>query len=144
MSAGSGTAPQREIRGGTGVIRLLRFLLSGAAAAAIQAGLLYLLTDRGGVWYLWSSTIAFLAGTAVSFSLQRGWTFGDRTSHRLGRQAVSYLALALVNLAVNGGLMYLAVELLRLHYVVAQLAVAALIAGETFLLYRIWIFRPAS
>ncbi|RMF86278.1 MAG: GtrA family protein [Nitrospirae bacterium] len=121
--------------------RLLRFLAAGATAAATQTLLLYLLTEVAGLWYLWASSVAFGAGVVVSFLLQKLWTFEDRDLRRLPAQAAAYVALAVVNLGVNDGLMLLLVDRLGVHYLVAQVAAAAAVAAETFTVYRLWLFR---
>ena len=72
-------------------MRFLRFLISGGTAAVVDLLFLYVLTDGIHMWYLLSSVLAFLAAFSVSFTLQKRWTFRDRSNDRLHVQAPVYL-----------------------------------------------------
>jgi putative flippase GtrA len=84
--------------------RLLRFAMSGAAAALVQLGMLAGLTGRGAP-PVPADLAAFLAAAQVNFALSQSFTWGDR---RLGgslvaRWAAFHLAIAgtaLVNIGV--------------------------------------------
>jgi len=121
----------------------LRFLISGAIAAAVDIGSLYLLTDLIGLWYLNSAVLAFTVSLVVSFSLQKFWTFDDRriNSEIVRKQGAAYVLLAVINLLINTGLMYVFVDILNWHYLVSQIVAGILIAISSFLIYRNFIFK---
>lgn len=121
--------------------QLVRYFFSGGIAAVTDLGLLYLLTDRLEVWYLWSAILAFSVAVVVSFTLQKFWTFEDHTSPQPHRQFALYLFVAVSNLVLNTLLMYLLVDSLKLNYIFAQVIVAGLIAVGSFFIYRRFIFQ---
>lgn len=125
--------------------RAVRFLLSGGVGFATTMVLLYFFTDILGLWYLFSFVIAFFIATAVSFTLQKLFTFNDSTfgARRVSGQAVLFFSLASFNLGANSVLLYMLVEYGALHYLLAQFLVSLLIAIWNFLCYR-YIFRVAE
>ena len=124
--------------------RILKFLISGGSAAVVDLGLLYLLTDVFHVWYLLSAVLAFMAAFAVSFSLQKFWTFSNHDLDVIHRQLAMYLALALVGLGINTVSMYFLVDHAGLHYLGAQILTSAFIAIGNFFAYTHLIFKVPS
>ena len=119
--------------------RPLRFLIVGGTAAAINIGLLYVLTEYVGIWYLVSEIGAFLAALIFNFFLQRFWTFRSQ-SDRKTQQASAFIGVNLWNLVLNAALLYIFVEYFGHWYVLAQVFASAIIAVESYFLYKI-IFR---
>lgn len=134
----SGILPAAQTFGS--ILRLGRFLISGGIATAVNLAALYLLIAVG-LWYLTSSIIAFFVGFVASFILQKFWTFKDHRRDVMGRQLVVYLAIVLVNLGLNTGLVYLFVEYGTLWPLVAQALSSLAIAFEGFFAYKIFVFK---
>ncbi len=124
--------------------RVIKYIFSGGTAAVIDLSLLYLLTDGFGLHYIASTTLAFLAAFGVSFSLQKFWTFGDESMERVHTQLAMYLIIAVINLFVNAGFMYVLVDIAGVWYFLAQIITGATMACYGFLLYRHIIFRKYS
>jgi putative flippase GtrA len=123
--------------------RILKFLISGGSAAVVDLGLLYLLTDIFHLWYLLSACLAFVAAFAVSFSLQKFWTFSNHDLDLIHRQLIMYFVLALIGLGINTTSMYLLVDHVGLHYLGAQIITSAFIAVGNFFAYKHFIFIDA-
>lgn len=121
--------------------RVIKYITAGGTAAVVDLGMLYALTDGAGLHYLLSATIAFLLAFGVSFTLQKFWTFGHDDMTRVHAELALYLAVAVVNLFVNAGLMYVFVEVVGIWYLFAQILTGATIACYGFLLYRHVIFK---
>ena len=126
------------------LMRIVRFVVSGGTATAVNLGILFVLTHLFGLWYLLSSVIAFLGAFFVSFTMQKYWTFEDDSTSRLRSQALIYLSIILVGLGVNTALIYSFVEYARLHYVVAQLISGIFIAVMNYFSYKHLVFREAG
>jgi putative flippase GtrA len=87
-----------------GQYRLLRFAISGAAAALVQLTILAGLTDRG-TPPVPADVSAFLVAAQVNFALSQSFTWGDRRlgGSLLARWAAFHVAIAgtaLVNIGV--------------------------------------------
>lgn len=130
-----------EVALGAHAYHLLRYLMSGATAAASNIALLYLLVHFGGMHYLYASVIAFLASVAVSFTLQKFWTFRDRFTHDVREQFTRYSVVVLVNLTLNTGLMYALVDWAALWYVLAQVITTSVVAVVGYIGYKRFVFR---
>lgn len=126
------------------VFQVGRFIISGASAAAVNIGTLYLLTSIFGMWYIPASAVAFLGGFVVSFTLQKFWTFADDARPFAGGQILFYFAIVLFNLGLNTVLVYSFVEYLALRPVVAQALASILIACESFFAYRFVFVHRSS
>ena len=121
--------------------RVIKYLIAGGAAASVDLGFLYFFTDILGIWYLISACLAFIMAFFVSFYLQKFWTFRDGDKEKMYKQLGVYLAVALVNLALNAALMYLLVDGLKIWYLLAQIMASGLIAAESYFVYKLLIFN---
>lgn len=121
--------------------QIIKYLIAGGTAALVDLSLLYFLTDILGLWYLISASLAFVATFFVSFFLQKFWTFRDRDKEAMYKQLGIYLAIALVNFVINIALMYAMVDGLKIWYMLAQFIVSGLIAVESYLVYKFFIFN---
>lgn len=120
--------------------RPIKFVISGGTAAATGLTILYLCTGIFGIWYLYSTWVAFVGAFIVSFLMQKFWTFGDRSVQGLRGQLSSYFAVALSNLTLNTVSMYILVEYVHLHYLIAQICTTGVLASVSYFVYRGFIF----
>lgn len=118
-----------------------RFLISGGIGTVLNLMMVYLLTDVMGIWYLYSTTIAFVISFFVSFTLQKFFTFQDHALDTIRAQAPKYLAVALINMGLNALFMYVLVENVGLHYLLAQIITIGSISVESFIVYRFIVFK---
>jgi putative flippase GtrA len=122
-------------------MQILKFLFSGGTVALVELIFLYLFTNIFGIWYILSLILAFLISFVVSFAMQKFWTFDDKRTHQMHIQASSYMFVALANLGVNAVLLYLLVQFAGMWYIYAQIVCDAIIACESFLIYKFIIFK---
>jgi len=130
---------------GERLFRLVRYMVSGGTAALFNFGILFILVHFGKMYYLYASMLAFTLSIAVSFTLQKFWTF--RNSHLEGvhLQFARYLAIVLLNLILNTALVYFFVEKLGVWYLLAQVIATLIIAVIGYFGYRHFVFtKPTS
>jgi glycosyltransferase involved in cell wall biosynthesis/putative flippase GtrA len=120
---------------------LLRYLVAGLSGAGVNISLVFIFTHYFKVIYIYSSGLAFLLSIAISFALQKFWTFGERSFARVHRQFARYMLMALLGLLVNTISMYVLVEILLIWYILAQVITNAFIAVFNFITYRFFIFH---
>ncbi len=121
----------------------VRFIIAGGTSAATALGLLYAFTEWVHLWYIVSATLAFSASIAVSFILQKYWTFTDRAPLS-ARQLVPFFILNISNVGLNSLCLYLVVEYLHVWYMAAEVGVAAVIAVWSFIVMRFVVFAPRA
>lgn len=124
--------------------RIFRYLISGGTAAGFDIGFLYILVRFFHLPYLPSVVAAFLAAFAISFTLQKFFTFSEDSVTRIPKEASYYFIVTLLNLVINTGLMYIFVSDLRIHYLISQFIVNGLLAIYSYFIYKYLIFYPIS
>lgn len=122
-------------------MQFMRYAISGGIAAMAGFLTIFFLTEVVGLWYLASSFSAFVVTMVIVFCLQKFWTFKNSRLDVLPKQAVLSVIVAVMNLFINSGLMYLLVDFLYLNYLLAQLCVYAFFAIFDFFIYKAIIFR---
>ncbi|MEK7606204.1 MAG: GtrA family protein [Patescibacteria group bacterium] len=123
----------------------VRFLVSGGTAAGLLLGILFVLHEIAGLWYVLASTIAFGIAVIASFLLQKFWTFRDNSRHMVHRQFVLFVLLALFNMGANALLIYTFTDIFHVWYIFSQIAASLIVAVWSFFIYRHYIFsRPTE
>jgi dolichol-phosphate mannosyltransferase len=106
--------------------RFLKFGLVGAAGAAFNTGLLYLLVDRGHLPPLVGVTISTEATILLNFFINDRWTFADVTrAHPLWRRALHYNSIAFGGLLLSLAIVALLTGVFATHYLYANLCAIA-------------------
>ena len=111
-------AAWRELR------KILRFGLVGLSGILVNMGILWGLTELGGIYYLYSSAVAIETSIITNFLLNDFWTFGGETGHRVGSRVHRFLSFQVVSvggLLVNMVVLFLGKEILGMDYLVANL-----------------------
>jgi len=124
--------------------RPIKYLIAGGTAAVVDLSLLYFFTSFLGIWYLFSACLAFAGAFFVSFFLQKFWTFRDNDKERMYKQMTVYLFVALTNLIINAVFMFILVDGFKIWYMFAQLMASGLIAVESYLVYKTFIFNGSG
>jgi putative flippase GtrA len=119
----------------------VRWGVTGAASVVTDVGLLALLHSGFGFSLLGSTVVAYLAGVAVNYTLNRNWTFQTTAGHR--EVLVRYAALVVFN-GVTTVLIVHGLHQLGVFYLLAKLVAVAINASINFLAGRYWVFAPAS
>jgi len=108
----------RELR------KILRFALVGLSGIVVNTGILWALTERAGLYYLYSSAVAIETSIITNFLLNDFWTFGGESGHRMGRRIYRFLsfeAVSLGGLVVNMAVLFIGKEIFGIYYLVANL-----------------------
>lgn len=112
-----------------------RYVTVGLCAVVLDIGLLYVLTEHAGLWYLISAILAFAVTFVFAFTLQKQWTFKDASGAYV-RQGTAYLAIGLANMGLNIVLLYVCVDMLGFWYLGSQVCIMGALAFASFLANR--------
>lgn len=122
-------------------VRLLRFVVVGAASVVTNTGTLFVLHGLLGIVLPLAAALSFAVAFVVNFGLNRIWTFeadGAMLTH-LWR----YFALVVVNLGLNStvvtGLTHLGSP-----YLISQVVTTTVLSMGNFLVSRQWIFNDTD
>jgi len=122
-------------------IMLIRYFICGITSAAINIISLYIFTDTLGIWYLYSSVIAFLISLIVSFVLQKFVVFEDKNTDKIHHQFSRFFIAAVLGVITNTIFISLCVEILGIWYILAQLIAGFFVMIQNFVLYKFFIFN---
>jgi putative flippase GtrA len=117
-----------------------RYVAVGIFAVVFDIGLLYTLADVFGMWYLAAAVIAFVVTFLVAFTLQKHWTFRDSAGGYM-RQGASYFIIGVMNLVLDTVFLYIAVDVLHIWYLGAQVVIMGGLAFVSFLANRHITFK---
>jgi dolichol-phosphate mannosyltransferase len=127
-----------------GAIRFLKFGLVGLSGVLVNEGLLWLLTENLGLYYLLSAAIAVETAIITNFILNDIWTFRDRRTpgnrSLLGR-GLKFNLVSLGGLGINIAILWTVTEVVGISYLISNLVG---IAGATlwnFTINTLWTWR---
>jgi len=148
VAANIGTSPYaagRPVRHDL-TMRLARELIpyfgASAVGLAIDVSLLWLQVSVIGVPYLAAAAISFLTGTVLVYWASIRHIFGFRRLASARNEFVLFVAVGLVGLAINLGVIYVGVSHLGLHYLVAKIGAAGFTFLANFAMRRLLLFTP--
>ncbi|MFH1990495.1 MAG: GtrA family protein [Patescibacteria group bacterium] len=116
--------------------QILRFLSAGGPGVLLYYLILYILTDIAGVWYMVSAVIASVVNHSLNFVFQKFWTFKNKDTKNIHRQAGKYALLVISLFIANLFLLYILVEYAHLWYLAAQVIVTILLTVISYLVSR--------
>lgn len=123
--------------------RLIRFLVSGGSAAAVEFTVFVALHALlGNPWLIASQSISFGCGFACSFLLNRHWVF--RSGGAAWQELLRYALIAGINLVVGNAILLLLTGPLELNGYVAKFLVMAGIAVWNYLVFSRLVFKNTS
>jgi dolichol-phosphate mannosyltransferase len=128
----------------SGVRRFIKFCLVGASGVLVNMGLLWLLTEVVGLFYLVSAAIAIETSIINNFILNDIWTFRDRRAPGRTAGLVRLLKFNLVSAAgigINMGVLWTCTEVLGIYYLISNLCGIAAAMLWNFIINLSWTWR---
>ena len=120
--------------------QIFRYLISGTAGFLTNISTYLLLLKVFGMNYVLSSVLAFCTGIAVSFVMQKFFTFQDRMVGKTGVQLFKHILLLSFNLGANVLIIILLVEWVNISEIISQIATNIIVAVWSFFIYRRVVF----
>jgi len=109
-----------------------RYLIVGGLAFVADFSSLFLLTEKAGLHYLWSATLAFLIGTMFNYVLSTRWVFSVRKVSNWLDEFALFAAIGVAGVLLNGGIIALLVEAAGMGYLIAKLVATGLVLFFNF------------
>ncbi|MEZ5079062.1 MAG: GtrA family protein [Thermoleophilia bacterium] len=131
--------PRLRGRSSADWLQLVRFCLVGASGYIVNLVVFAALLHWAGAHYMVAAVGAFCIAWLNNFALNRHWTFQESRESAMS-QGIRYLAVSLVALGINLGLLHLLV-VAGVVEVLAQAIAVLLVTPVAFLLNRRWAFR---
>lgn len=113
--------------------QIRRFLVVGGTAFLIDFGTLWLLTEAAGINYLLSNVISFTISVVYNYLLSTLWVFGCSKTKSKSFEAIVFIVLSIIGLGINQLLMYVAVELFYLNYLLSKIGATGVVMVFNFI-----------
>jgi putative flippase GtrA len=122
-------------------VQIIRYFVSGGVAFAVDTGLLYALTEWGGLHYLVSTTISFLTGLVITYLFSILWVFDNRNLKNKYAEFSVFLIIGAVGLLLTNGFMWLFTDKLGLYYILSKIITTVLVFIWNFAAKKSLLFR---
>lgn len=122
-----------------GLAQLKRYLVTGFSTAALEISLLWFFKSILRFDEIMANTFALTIVFWFNFLLNRLWSF--QSKEKLSRQLMVYGPLFLFNLGASNLMMYYAVKVIGIHFLIAKVIAIGVIVTWNFIIYKKVIFK---
>ena len=121
--------------------QILRFGVVGGLAFLIDYSVLWALVDLLGVNYLAASALSFSISVIFNYILSSIWVFDcSGNENQLGKFLV-FVVLSVIGLMLNLAIMWITVDVLGIHYLVAKIGSTAIVMVYNFVTRKLILER---
>lgn len=124
--------------------QLLRFAVVGGMATVTHMAIFAAVMELRLLPAMLANTVAFLVAVLVSFLGHFSWTYRENTRHlqlsAAHGELLRFFVTALIGFGLNSLVVWVSIELLRLHYVYALVPMATAVPLVVFAISRYWVF----
>lgn len=114
-----------------------KYYVVGVSGVLVNLGILYVLKEYVGLWYLVSSAIAIYVSMTTNFFLNKAWTFNDTAIKQpVIFMYVKFIGISIIGMLIQLGFNYLFVDKAHLYYLLAALISIVIASGVNFILNR--------
>ena len=134
-----------EIRKYPSLKQFLKFCIVGVSSAVVSFVILFIFTQWVGVWYLYSSIIAYILSAIFNFITNKLWTFRNKERGRaVINQAIKFSLVISVGLTANTSIIYALTEIQGFDYRISWVFATGVVAVWNYSFNRFWTFRHAK
>ena len=119
--------------------QLMRFGIVGVLAFIIDYGLLYILTEKIGVYYLESSLISFGVSVIFNYIASVLWVFDVDKKKSKVKNFIIFIVLSVVGLGINQLLMWFGVDKIHIYYMIVKLFATGVVMIFNFITRKIFL-----
>lgn len=113
--------------------QIVNFLFVGGTAFIIDYVLLFAFTELLNINYLISSTISFLISLIYNYILSMILVFRvDKDSNKV-KNFLIFVILSIIGLILNTIIMYIGVDIIKIHYLIVKLFATAIVMIYNFI-----------
>lgn len=105
---------------------IIKFVINGGVSFVVDYGILYILTEFCGVYYLISAAVSFTASVIVNYIICVLWVF-EGAKNTNNRAKFIFILSSVVGLALNQILMWLFVSKFGIYYMFAKIIATILV-----------------
>jgi dolichol-phosphate mannosyltransferase len=118
----------------------IKFGVVGGIGTLINIAILYLLTEKVGVYYLISAIFSFIVAMSSNFILNKIWTFKENVKLGIKKKYLQFGLVSVSALLVNLFFLYIFTEVLGIYYIISQILAIGIALIINFIGNKIWTF----
>jgi putative flippase GtrA len=115
-----------------------RYTVAGGLASLVDVGLLWVLTQGMGVYYLHAAALAFGVGLLTSYLLSIGWVFHQRTWQNPWVELGLFTLIGGLGLLWCGVCLWVLTEYAHVHYLCSKMVSALVVVCWNFVAKK-WV-----
>ena len=119
--------------------QIFKFGVIGALAFLIDYGVLYVLTEYAGMYYLLSGAISFTVSVIFNYICSMKYVFSGKEGMSRRKEFIVFVVLSILGLLLNQLLMWLGVDLLHIYYMVTKIFATAIVMVYNFVTRKIFL-----
>ena len=124
------------------VSQTIKYFLVGGIGVGVNLGLLYVLTDFLGIWYILSQGIAIAISITNNFFLHRYWTFKNEiVEPKTLERYIKFFIVSVIGMGIQLGLTFILVENYAMYYLSAAVLSIIVASAFNYLVNRKWTFE---
>ena len=117
-----------------------KFAFVGGIGTLVNIIILYLLTEKAGIYYIISAIFSFIVAMTSNFILNKIWTFKESIKLNVGKKYLQFGLVSITALIVNLFFLYAFTEFLGIYYIISQVLAIGVALIINFLGNKIWTF----
>jgi len=118
----------------------IKFATVGGIGTLINIIILYLLTEKVGIYYMISAVFSFIVAMSSNFILNKIWTFGENVRYGIGKKYLKFATVSISALIVNLIFLYIFTEVFGIYYIVSQVLAILIALIINFTGNKVWTF----
>jgi len=122
------------------IYEFFKFAFVGGIGTLINILILYYLTEKVGVYYLFSAIISFIIAMTSNFFLNKIWTFKENVPSNIAKKYVQFSLVSLGALLINLFFLYFFTEIIGIYYLFSQILAIGIALIINFFGNKIWTF----
>lgn len=119
--------------------QIFKFGVIGALAFLIDYGVLYVLTEFAGIYYLISGAISFTVSVIFNYICSMKYVFSGKEGMSRRKEFIIFVVLSILGLLLNQLLMWMGVDLLHIYYMVTKIFATAIVMVYNFVTRKIFL-----
>lgn len=119
--------------------QVMKFGIIGFLAFFIDYGLMILLTEAFGIYYLISSTISFVVSLIFNYICSMKYVFSGKEGMNKRTEFCIFVILSVIGLGINQFIMWLMVDKLHIFYMITKIFATAVVMVWNFVTRKIFL-----
>lgn len=116
-------------------LEMMRFIIVGAITFVVDYGLLYIFTEYIGLYYMYSTAIAFIAAVIFNYWLCVIYVFTN-VQRQTSKQAILFVGSSVIGLGLNQICMWFFVEIFGIYYMFAKIISIIIVMAWNYIMKR--------